>query len=234
MHFEADVFSAFSSVMADLRDGFIRELDKEASGLQGHIQHYDRVLRVVDPAVWCEIAEEAQVNHQFYTLRWFMLLMCQEFELLCVLRLWDTLVAAEGPALTTAELVSAGAIPSNQEDFKIQRFEFIDYISVALVLRVRKGIIDSEGDFANIMDALQASSGTVKSLDDIEDLIASSVMVCNKWIGWLVERTTGKKKKKGGREGKWTNYLTKSRHDDEDEYEDDEELENEYGEEVAL
>ena len=58
-HFEADVFSAFSSVMADLRDGFIRELDKEDSGLQGHIHHYDRVLRVVDQPVWIEIAEEA-------------------------------------------------------------------------------------------------------------------------------------------------------------------------------
>lgn len=119
MHFEADVFSAFSSVMADLRDGFIRELDKEASGLQGHIHHYDRVLRAVDQPVWSEIAEEAQVSHQFYTLRWFMLLMCQEFELLCVLRLWDTLVAAEGPDLTSAELFSAGAVPSNQEDIKI-------------------------------------------------------------------------------------------------------------------
>lgn len=76
MHFEADVFSAFSSVMADLRDCFIRELDKEDSGLQGHIHHYDRILRVVDYKVWVEIAEEAQVTHQFYTLRWFMLLFC--------------------------------------------------------------------------------------------------------------------------------------------------------------
>ena len=174
------------------------------------------------------------MTHQFYTLRWFMLLMCQEYELLCVLRLWDTLVAAEGPALTSAELVSAGAVPSNQEDFKIQRFEFIDYVAVALVLRVRKEILEGEGDFANVMDALQASSGTVKSLDDIETLIDSSVKVCLKWMRWLVDRTSGKRKKKGaGREPvKWTNYLTKSRHDDEDEY--DEELENEYGEEVAL
>ena len=85
MHFEADVFNVFSAAMADLRDCFIRELDKEDSGLQGHIHHYDRVLRVVDYKVWIEIVEEAQVTHQFYTLRWFMLLMCQEFELLCIL-----------------------------------------------------------------------------------------------------------------------------------------------------
>jgi len=52
MHFEADVFSAFSSVMADVRDGFIRELDKEVSGLEGHIHHFDRVLRVTDRECW--------------------------------------------------------------------------------------------------------------------------------------------------------------------------------------
>jgi hypothetical protein len=142
MHFEADVFSAFSSVMADLRDGFIRELDKEASGLEGHLHHYDRVLRVADQRVWSEIAEAACVTHQFYTLRWFMLLMCQEFELLCVLRLWDTLAAAEGPALTSAELASAGASASNQEDCKIQRFEFIDFVAVALVLNIRERILE--------------------------------------------------------------------------------------------
>ena len=83
-----------------------------------------------------------------------MLLMCQEFELLCVLRLWDTLTAAEGPALTSAELVSAGAIPSNQEDFRIQRFEFIDYVAVALVLQVRKEILAGDGDFAIVMEQL--------------------------------------------------------------------------------
>ncbi len=84
------------------------------------------------------------------------------------------------------------------------------------------------------MEQLQATSGTVKSLDDIEALIATSVKICLKWMRWLVDRTTGKRKKKGGgREPvKWTNYLTKNRNDDEDEY--DEELENEYGEEVAL
>ena len=62
-----------------------------------------------------------------------MLLMCQEFELLCILRLWDTLIAAEGPALSSTEMQNAGAIPNNQEDFKIQRFEFIDFVAVALV-----------------------------------------------------------------------------------------------------
>ena len=39
--------------------------------------------------------------------------------------------------MTTEELINAGVEPSNQEDFKLQRFEFIDFVSVALVQRVR-------------------------------------------------------------------------------------------------
>ena len=46
--FEADVFSAFTNLMVDLRDGFLRELDRESSGLDGHILHFDRVLHVLD------------------------------------------------------------------------------------------------------------------------------------------------------------------------------------------
>ena len=62
-HHEADVFSAFCSMMAEVRDGFIRELDKEASGIQGHIHHYDRVLKILDYEFWTVITKEAEVTH---------------------------------------------------------------------------------------------------------------------------------------------------------------------------
>ena len=125
-----------------------------------------------------------------------MLLFCQEFELLCVLRLWDTLMSAEGPALTQEELLIAGGSPNNQEDFKIQRFEFMDFVAVALVQRVRKQILDGQGDFANVMDALQVSSTTVKTLADIDELINSSKRNCLQWLRWLLNRGSGKKMKK--------------------------------------
>lgn len=34
---ESNIFHAFSNIMVDLRDGFLRELDKEESGINGHI-----------------------------------------------------------------------------------------------------------------------------------------------------------------------------------------------------
>ena len=35
--------------MEDLRDGFLRELDKEVSGMMGHINHYSEILLAIDP-----------------------------------------------------------------------------------------------------------------------------------------------------------------------------------------
>ena len=37
-YFESDVFFSFSNIMVELRDGFLRELDKEKTGIQGRIK----------------------------------------------------------------------------------------------------------------------------------------------------------------------------------------------------
>lgn len=35
---ESDLFFSFSNIMIELRDGFLRELDKEKTGIQGRIK----------------------------------------------------------------------------------------------------------------------------------------------------------------------------------------------------
>ena len=91
-----------------------------------------------------------------------MLLMCQEFNLGCTMRLWDTLLAAEGPPpATTDEALGF----SNLDDFEVMevsapegrilRFSYIDFIGVALVKNVRMRILNSDGDFAECMESLQ-------------------------------------------------------------------------------
>ena len=116
---EADLFCAFSNIMVDLRDMFLRELDHERSGLDGHIQDYVLILSSTDDQLY-SIIEENQVPHQFYCMKWFMLLMCQEFNITDSLRLWDTLLSAEGD------------LPGKFKS-KISRFSFINYVAVALV-----------------------------------------------------------------------------------------------------
>jgi len=75
-------------------------------------------------------------------MRWFMLLMCQDFGMSETLRLWDSLLSAIGPQ-TESEKISN------------PRFEFINYIAVALVQtpQVRDIIIEGN-DFSTCMENL--------------------------------------------------------------------------------
>lgn len=74
-YLESDLFFCFSHLMQELKDGFIRELDDHNSGLSGKIKTFADLLKSVDPPVYKNL-EKQQVNHQFYALRWIMLLMC--------------------------------------------------------------------------------------------------------------------------------------------------------------
>ena len=71
-----------------------------------------------------------------------MLLMCQEFNMLDTMRIWDTVFCAE----------------PLENDKGVKRFSFINYIAVALVQGVRVSIV-RENDFAVCMEMLQKASG---------------------------------------------------------------------------
>lgn len=81
----------------------------------------------MDPKVYANL-EEQGVNHQFYSLRWFMLLMCQEFDMSNVIRLWDALLSDP------------------------ERFNFLNFVCVATVQTKRDIVL--EGDFAECMETL--------------------------------------------------------------------------------
>ena len=63
--------------------------------IDDHITNYCKILRLVDP-VLIELIEENQPYHLSYTLRWFLVLLSQELDLSDILRLWDSLLSAEG------------------------------------------------------------------------------------------------------------------------------------------
>ena len=85
------------------------------------MKHYAQVLAQVDPEL-CEVIEGNEVPHTFYAMRWFMLLMCQDFGMCETLRLWDSLLSAVGPKTD-----------QNTNEVQNPRFEFINYVAVALV-----------------------------------------------------------------------------------------------------
>ena len=50
-YLESDLFFCFSNLMQELKDGFLRELDKEDSGLQGKCKAIEEIVAVCDPEV---------------------------------------------------------------------------------------------------------------------------------------------------------------------------------------
>jgi hypothetical protein len=71
-----------------------------------------------------------------------MLLLCQEFDMINAIKLWDSLLSDE------------------------KRFEFLSFVCAALSVGVRDNII--EGDFACCMESLQHSA---KNIPDVTVLI---------------------------------------------------------------
>jgi hypothetical protein len=91
---EADSFYCFSILMGEVKDGFIKSLDASESGIKRGIKKLNSLLRIVDPELWNHL-ENVGVDPQFYGLRWLLLLLTQEFELVDVLRIWDSLLCPE-------------------------------------------------------------------------------------------------------------------------------------------
>lgn len=108
-YLESDLFICFSNLMAELKDGFLRDLDKEKSGIYGRCLEMTHVLELVERPVYSKLVRD-KVNPQFYALRWIMLIMCQDFDMPNCIRLWDTLFADD------------------------KRYNFLNYVCVAIVL----------------------------------------------------------------------------------------------------
>ena len=82
-----------------------------------------------------------------------MLLLCQEFDMKNSIRLWDTLLSDP------------------------QRFNFTNFVCVAMVSFVRDDIID--GDFACCMENLQKAAERVT---DIKDLLNKANDMCMTYL----------------------------------------------------
>jgi len=57
-YLESDLFFCFSNLMSELKDGFLRELDQEESGLDGKCKAIELIVRVVDPPVYHKLTSE--------------------------------------------------------------------------------------------------------------------------------------------------------------------------------
>ena len=78
--------------MTDLRDSFLRTMDHEDTGINGKVAEFDYLMKRIDPQLHAHLTQEG-LDPQYYSLRWLMLLLSQEFELNNLIRMWDTVLA---------------------------------------------------------------------------------------------------------------------------------------------
>eukprot|EP01016_Furgasonia_blochmanni_P007354 TRINITY_DN12948_c0_g1_i2.p1 TRINITY_DN12948_c0_g1~~TRINITY_DN12948_c0_g1_i2.p1 ORF type:complete len:327 (-),score=64.45 TRINITY_DN12948_c0_g1_i2:257-1237(-) len=127
-NYESDAFFCFTNLMGELKDSFLRQLDPHHGGIKSRIQALNELLKRADADLW-EHLERNEVNPQFYSLRWLMLMLTQEFLLSEVNRLWDTLLAYP------------------------QKLVYLNYICLGIIVIQKDTLLES--DFSEILPLLQ-------------------------------------------------------------------------------
>ncbi|KAA0199137.1 hypothetical protein HAZT_HAZT008112 [Hyalella azteca] len=92
-HAEADTFWLFTSLMADVRDLFIRTLDESESGIGRLMTRLMSCLKDEDAATSSQLTCQG-IKEQYFAFRWLSLLFSQEFPLPDVIRMWDSVLAS--------------------------------------------------------------------------------------------------------------------------------------------
>ncbi len=129
--------------MGDIQDGFVKRLDNTEVGIQARIKYLNDLLKKVDKNLWTHL-EKHKVNPQFYTLRWLMLLLTQEFDMTDVFRLWDCLISHP------------------------KRLDYLNYICLAMIELVREKVI-TDDEFSTIMEILQKQTN-----EDLDKILSTS------------------------------------------------------------
>lgn len=57
-YLESDLFFCFSNLMAELKDGFMRDMDKEDNGIHGKCKKIDNIVAAVSPPIYAKMQSE--------------------------------------------------------------------------------------------------------------------------------------------------------------------------------
>lgn len=57
-YFESDLFFCFTNLMAEIRDGFLRTMDSEHTGINGKIKVFDELLAMLEPELHGHLEEQ--------------------------------------------------------------------------------------------------------------------------------------------------------------------------------
>ena len=126
---EADTYFLFNTLMVEMRDVFVPDLDDADTGIQGRISNMIALLSLHDPEVRCHL-DDCGIDASFYSIRWLTTLLSREFNLKHTVRLWDSMFA------------------STHKD------NFLRYVCVTMVMVIRDSLLKS--DFGACLRLLQS------------------------------------------------------------------------------
>mmetsp|Transcript_9924 Transcript_9924/g.15330 ORF Transcript_9924/g.15330 Transcript_9924/m.15330 type:complete len:796 (+) Transcript_9924:219-2606(+) len=126
---EADTYFLFNSILVEMRDVFVPDLDEADTGIHGRISNMINLLSLHDPEVRCHL-DGVGIDPSFYSVRWLTTLLSREFLLPDTIRLWDSMFS------------------STHKD------NFLRYVGVTMVMVIRDQLL--EGDFSACLRLLQA------------------------------------------------------------------------------
>lgn len=128
-HAEADTYYLFHTVMIDMKDVFVPDMDSHSTGIQGRIENMQRLLKTHDPEVH-EHLQECGIDASFFAIRWLTTLLSREFLLPDTIRMWDSMFAS-----------------THKENF-------LRYVCGTMVMMIRDDLL--KGDFAACLRLLQS------------------------------------------------------------------------------
>lgn len=144
-HAEAHAYHCFMSLMVEMQDLFIEEMDDSVFGVYARIRQYDALLAHTDPELHAWLVDELNIESHLYTFRWFTTLFTREFTLPDVIRIWDTLFADN------------------------DRKTFVLYIAVAMVCSLRDQLMI--GDFTDNLTLLQTFPPDISVTDILQQAL---------------------------------------------------------------
>jgi hypothetical protein len=126
---EADTYFLFNTLMIDMKDIFVPDLDDAETGIQGRMTNMIDLLSLHDPEVQRHL-DECGIGPAFYSIRWLTTLLSREFTLPDTIRLWDSMFASTF------------------------RDNFLRYVCVTMVIIIRESLL--QGDFGTCLRLLQS------------------------------------------------------------------------------
>jgi hypothetical protein len=88
---EADVYWCLTSILAGIQDHYTAD----QPGVQRMVMRLEELVKRID-ADLCEHLQQVGIQFMQFAFKWMNCLLLREFNLRCVIRLWDTYISEDG------------------------------------------------------------------------------------------------------------------------------------------